>query len=166
MKANINDLQTVFSELPSRYIYENTTYDNYQLLTELHFQQGWRNVELPIITEVQKLSDNYILVGDIITKEVIDLTAEEIAEKNKILVPQIISRRQFKIALAVLGYNESKILTGVDTLPEPNRTIARISYTECGTFERYSQDLIFVGKTFLQLTDEQIDEVFITGNNY
>lgn len=93
-------------------------------------------------------------------------TPEEIAEANKPIVPHVISRRQFKLALAFLGYNENDILNGIDQLPEPNRTIARISYLESGTFERFSNELIYVGKNFLQLTDEQIDEVFITGNNF
>jgi hypothetical protein len=93
-------------------------------------------------------------------------TQEEIAEANKPIVPEIITRRQFKIALAVLGKNEQEILNGINQLPEPTRTIALISYTEAGTFERSNPELIFVGKTFLQMTDEQIDNVFIVGNQY
>ena len=87
-------------------------------------------------------------------------------EALPIEVPQVITRRQFKIALAVLGKNEQDILNGINQLPEPNKTIAMISYTEAGTFERNNPELIFVAKTFLQMTDEQIDEVFIIGNNY
>jgi hypothetical protein len=93
-------------------------------------------------------------------------TQEEIEEANKPIVPEVITRRQFKIALAVLGKNEQDILNGINQLPEPNKTIAMISYTEAGTFERNNPELIFVAKTFLQMTDEQIDEVFIIGNNY
>ena len=91
---------------------------------------------------------------------------EEIAEYQKSLVPQIITRRQFKIALAVLGKNENDILNGIGQLPEPTKTIATISYTEAGTFERSNPELIFVGKTFLQMTDEQIDNIFIVGSQY
>jgi hypothetical protein len=80
--------------------------------------------------------------------------------------PELITRRQFKIALSVLGKNEQDILNGINQLPEPNKTIAMISYTEAGTFERNNPELIFVAKTFLQMTDDQIDEVFIIGNNY
>jgi hypothetical protein len=87
-------------------------------------------------------------------------------EPLPIEVPQVITRRQFKIALAVLGKNEQDILNGINQLPEPTRTIALISYTEAGTFERNNPELIFVGKTFLQMTDEQIDEIFIIGNHY
>jgi hypothetical protein len=87
-------------------------------------------------------------------------------EPLPIEVPQVITRRQFKIALAVLGKNEQDILNGISQLPEPTKTIALISYTEAGTFERNNPELIFVGKTFLQMTDEQIDEIFNIGNQY
>ena len=93
-------------------------------------------------------------------------TQEEIAEYQKTLVPQVITRRQFKIALAILGKNENDILNGINQLSEPTKTIALISYTEAGTFERTNPELIFVGKTFLQMTDEQIDNIFIVGNQY
>ena len=81
-------------------------------------------------------------------------------------VPEIITRRQFKIALAVLGKNENDILNRINQLPEPTRTIAMISYKEAGTIERSNPELIFVGKTFLQMTDDEIDNVFIVGNQY
>lgn len=93
-------------------------------------------------------------------------TQEEIEEYQKSLVPQVITRRQFKIALAILGKNENDILNGINQLTEPTKTIALISYTEAGTFERTNPELIFVGKTFLQMTDEQIDNIFIVGNQY
>ena len=94
--------------------------------------------------------------------EYVEATAEEIAEANKPKVPEVVSRRQFKLALAFLGYNEENILEGINQLPEPNKTIARISYTESGTFERNSQDLIYIATNFLNLTNDQIDEVFLT----
>ena len=81
-------------------------------------------------------------------------------------MPQIITRRQFKIALAVLGKNENDILNGINQLPEPTKTIAKISYTEAGTFERSNPELIFVGKMFLQMTDDQIDNIFTVGSQY
>lgn len=93
-------------------------------------------------------------------------TTEEIAEYQKSLVPQIITRRQFKIALAVLGKNEDDILNGINQLPEPNKTIARISYMEAGTFERFNPELIFVATNFLQMNEADIDEIFIIGNQY
>jgi hypothetical protein len=93
-------------------------------------------------------------------------TIEFEIEEEKPIVPQVITRRQFKIALAILGKNENDILNGINQLPEPTKTIALISYTEAGTFERSNPELIFVGKTFLQMTDEQIDNIFVVGSQY
>ena len=131
------------------------------------------------VTEIKTLQDNEIAVDELVTENFINAyynfenqtfyegaSEEEIAEYQKSLVPQIITRRQFKIALAVLGKNENDILNGINQLPEPTRTIALISYTEAGTFERSNPELIFVGKTFLQMTDEQIDNVFTIGSQY
>jgi hypothetical protein len=131
------------------------------------------------VTEITTLQDNEIAVDELLTENFVSAfynfenkefyegaTSEQIAEANKPIVPEIITRRQFKIALAVLGKNENDILNGINQLPEPTKTIATISYTEAGTFERSNPELIFVGKTFLQMTDEQIDNIFIVGSQY
>lgn len=131
------------------------------------------------VNEITTLQDNEIAVNELVTENFVSAfynfdtkefyecaTSEQIAEANKPIVPEIITRRQFKIALAVLGKNENDILNGISQLPEPTRTIATISYTEAGTFERSNPELIFVGKTFLQMTDEQIDNIFIVGSQY
>ena len=94
------------------------------------------------------------------------LTDIDLEIQRKESVSAVITRRQFKIALAVLGKNENDILNGISQLPEPTKTIALISYTEAGTFERSNPELIFVGKMFLQMTDEQIDNVFTIGSQY
>jgi hypothetical protein len=93
-------------------------------------------------------------------------TEEEIKEYERSLIPQEITRRQFKIALAVLGKNEENILNGIDQLPEPQKTIARISYMEAGTFERNNPELIAVATNFLNMSEDDIDEVFKIGSNY
>jgi hypothetical protein len=87
-------------------------------------------------------------------------------EEIRATLPQEITRRQFKIALAVLGKNEQDILNGIDQLPEPSRTIARISYMEAGTFERYNPELIAVASMFLNMSEDDIDEVFKIGSQY
>ncbi len=130
------------------------------VLNAQYFEEGTQ----PTNAVEESLTENFIKAKfDFVNRVFFEgATTEEIEEANKLLIPEVVSRRQFKIALAVLGYNEEDILNGINKLPEPNKTIARISYTESGTFERNSDDLIFVAKTFLQLTDKQIDEVFLT----
>jgi len=123
------------------------------------------NDEMEFYTEVQ-IVGNFIKFKFDGNAWIEGASEEEIAEYQKSLVPQIITRRQFKIALAILGKNEQDILNGINQLPEPTRTIATISYTEAGTFERSNPELILVGKIFLQMTDEQIDNVFTIGSQY
>jgi hypothetical protein len=106
------------------------------------------------------------LANEGIIEETDFLTEIDLEIQRKESGIEIITRRQFKIALAILGKNEQDILNGINQLPEPTRTIALISYTEAGTFERSNPELIFVGKMFLQMTDEQIDNVFTIGSQY
>ena len=125
------------------------------------------------ITEITTLQANEIAVDELLTENFISAyynfetkefyegaSVEEIAEYQKTLVPQIITRRQFKIALAVLGKNEEDILNGINQLPEPTKTIALISYTEAGTFERSNPELIF---TLIKL--KQIMILLLNGVN-
>ena len=78
MKANILNIQKTYSEIPGTWEFEGVTYQGYEHFTDLHFAHGWRNVVIPTITETQKLSNDFILVDDIVTKEVIELNELEL----------------------------------------------------------------------------------------
>jgi spore germination protein YaaH len=93
-------------------------------------------------------------------------TEEEILKIKKGVTPEIITRRQFKLALDVLGKNEQDVLDGINSLPIEIRSLARISYSEATTFERHNPELILVGTQFLNMTEEDIDNVFIIGNRF
>ena len=81
MTANLENIQIVYNEIPDTWIVDGVRIDNYKQ-SEEHYLHGWRNVVVPEITNLQKLSDTYILVNDIVTKEVIDFTEEEIQALN------------------------------------------------------------------------------------
>ena len=91
-----------------------------------HFKEDWILIETDLIPNdllhIKHWNGSQWVEG---------ATPEEIAELNKPKVPEVVSRRQFKIALAVLGYNENDILNGIEQLSEPNKTIARISFLGC-----------------------------------
>jgi hypothetical protein len=79
MKANIVDIQKIFFEIPSFY---NGTF-NYNFLTSNHYADGWREVVVPTYEPTQeKLSPLYILINDVVTKEVLLLTQEELDALN------------------------------------------------------------------------------------
>lgn len=81
MIANLENIQIVYNEIPDTWLVYGVRIDNYKQ-SEEHFRHGWREVVIPEITNLQKLSDTYILVNDIVTKEVIDFTEEEIQALN------------------------------------------------------------------------------------
>jgi len=66
-------------------------------------------------------------------------TNEEIAAS--IELPTIISRRQLKLALVLGGFELSIIESAINQLPEPNRSIALISWNDAITFDR-NDDLL------------------------
>jgi hypothetical protein len=81
MIANLIDIQKYYIEMPDTWVVEGITTDTYSQSTD-HFSHGWRQVVIPEITEYQRLGDEFVLVGDIVTKEVIDFTVAEIHALN------------------------------------------------------------------------------------
>ena len=60
----------------------------------MHFEHGWRDVVIPTITETQKLSNDFILVDDIVTKEVIELNGLELQAIEDAKIPSSVSNIQ------------------------------------------------------------------------
>lgn len=98
MIANINNIEQVYNELPDAFVFENVTFHGYKMCEDLHFQHGWREVVIPTISSTQKLSENYILKNDVITKEVIEMSIEEINEKKEQEIEVI--RQQTSLAIS------------------------------------------------------------------
>lgn len=105
MKANISNIQKTYSEIPGTWEFEGVTYQGYEHFTDLHFAHGWRDVVIPTITETQKLSNDFILVDDIVTKEVVELSEEEIAEANKQIVQNLKLEHYQELLLTDWYYN-------------------------------------------------------------
>ena len=97
MIANINNIEQVYNELPDRFVFNNTTYDGYKMCEDLHFEHGWRDVVIPTITSTQKLSQVYTLdlENNIVTKEVIEMSEEEIEELLTIKKETLLKKLQF-----------------------------------------------------------------------
>lgn len=104
--------------------------------------------------------------GEITERE---LTAEEIAQleamqvETEEIVPEKISKLQLKIQLVKMGYDLQIIENAIKTLHEPQKTLASLSWTEATNFYRDNEMIASVGQ-MLNLTSEQIDEIFIEGD--
>jgi len=166
MIANIDNLQRVYNEIPSRYIVNGNTIDGYDKLTENHFADGWREVIIPEITELQRLGDEFILVDDIITKEVINFTAEEIEAYNRNLIPKSISRMKFIIQIFITtGIKYEDIVLFITNLnfDESQKYVILTRLRSATHFDRNSSDLGMIAQ-MMGITSEQLDEIFINGN--
>jgi hypothetical protein len=97
-----------------------------------------------------------------------ELTLEEltlIEEKllsatQQILVPSIVTPRQIRVALIMSGFPLQTIEDAIDTLPEPNKSIVRVTWEYSVEFQR-SNPFISSMAPLLNLTETQIDELFI-----
>jgi len=161
MKSNIDNIQTIHAEIPN--FYKGTF--NYNLLTEKHFEDGWREVVLPSFDiTTQKLSDAYILENDIVTKEVIDLSEEELAEINKVVVPQSVTNAQFRLALIDSGISISNINSYINGIEdETQKETIQSLWEYANYFERANQQLGAMAQ-LLGLSSEQLDNLFILAN--
>ena len=81
MIANLENIQIVYNNIPNTWMVGGNEIHNYSQ-SEEHFEHGWRDVIIPPITDLQRLGDEYILINDIITKEVIDFTPQEMNTLN------------------------------------------------------------------------------------
>jgi hypothetical protein len=90
-------------------------------------------------------------------------TLQEIAEVKKESVPQEVQLWRIRTILKKMRYEDS-IETVLNNLEEPTKTAALCIWNYGSTVERNSQTVAML-KTALQLTDEQVDEMFIEANN-
>lgn len=76
------------------------------------------------------------------------------------IVPEKITKLQLKIQLVKSGFDLQIIENAINALPEPQKTLAFLSWTEATNFYRDNEMIASVGQ-MLNLTSEQIDEIFI-----
>jgi hypothetical protein len=74
-------------------------------------------------------------------------------------IPQIVSPRQMRIALIISGISPQDIESALDTLPEPNRSIAKTTWEYSVEFQRNNPILISLAP-MLGLTEQQVDDLF------
>ena len=87
----------------------------------------------------------------------------EINNSNKKLVPETVTAIQFISQLSFEGITEDLIMTIIDTLPEPNKTVAKVSYKRAIYFERNNHFISMIGQVF-EKTEEQLDQIFINAS--
>ena len=94
-----------------------------------------------------------------------EISEDEIPEKVQYVflppleVPDEVQLWRIRTVLKLLQL-ETQIETALDTLPEPTKTAANYIWNYGTTVERNSQTVLLL-QSVLQLTDEQVDDLFI-----
>lgn len=164
MKANRIDIQKTYIDIPNMWVVNGVRIDNYTKSDE-HFAHGWREVIIPTITNHQRLSEEYILVGDIVTKEVIDFTAEEIEAYNISLIPQQVHNHKLRLALIYFGIMPSAIDMAIEAMTD--LTMREKIYTLWNfapMLERADTSLNYMANQF-EISQGNLDQVFIYANS-
>lgn len=78
-------------------------------------------------------------------------------------VPTQITAIKFLVQLELEGVTESNILAIINTLPEPSKTIANVSFKRATIFERINPLLLLVGQAY-GFDSAKLDEIFINAN--
>jgi hypothetical protein len=85
-------------------------------------------------------------------------TVEEVVQAQA-AVPQTVTPRQIRIALVMSGISLSTIEAMIDSLPEPDRSITKITWEYSVEFQRNNPLLNAIAPIF-GFTQQQIDELF------
>lgn len=107
MKSNIKESPLkVYRQIPSDWKINQIRYN--ELDESTHYNDGWRDYQNPTITTTQKVGELiYDEAKDIVTKEVIEKTQEEIDNENKVHVPFSITKLQAMLMLGRMGIKEA-----------------------------------------------------------
>ena len=90
-------------------------------------------------------------------------TTEEIAEVNKTIVPESISQMKLRKQLILSGISISSIDALIQSLPQPNRDLIYTMWEYAVVFDRNNPELNAMAQ-MLNISSEQLDEIFINGN--
>ena len=130
-------------------------------------------------------SDGYFKGSSIIPNvDLIEVSEEELSKINQFIkprkvdsvwvesqtdedfkeeVPKMVNAIQFISQLSFEGITEAAITQVINTLPEPNKTVVKVSYQRAVYFERNNPFLDLVGKAFNK-TDGELDQIFINAS--
>lgn len=118
------------------------------------------------ITQVVSEIDPVLVEGNWAQQwQVTELSPEQIAANRKALVPASVTRRKACQALLLSGITKEMVTTALQNIPDPlERGLAMIEWEDSLEFER-NRPLVAAVGTLFGLTDEQLDELFITAGN-
>ena len=121
------------------------------------------NNEISLDTNTQQGVDvdNWLKLGK--EPELFEGTPEEIAEASKPIVPDSISQMKLRKQLILSGISIDSIDALIQSLPQPNRDLIYTMWEYAVVFDRHNPELNAMAQ-MLEITQQQLDEIFINGN--
>ena len=140
---------------PTTKIYMNSSYQH----DSIYIKPDWTLVNNPLPENSNflkfKLENNIWVEG---------ATKEEIEENRKLSIPDPISKMRLRMQLVKMNIPLVSIDNAIDGIEDPlQRELTSIMWNDAVTFDRYDSSLNNIGSA-LGLTQEQIDYIFIEGN--
>ncbi len=128
---------------------------------ELTLQLKYYNLEPIRIDTVEQ--DVFIYYSSVLSEsQEVDLNiAVNLHDPNKPTIPRAVTPRQIREALVEFGLTIDSISNMINKLPEPHKSKAQIAWEYSNEFQR-NNPLINSLAPMLNLTSEQIDQLFIT----
>jgi len=78
-------------------------------------------------------------------------------------VPRVVTRRQARQALVLAGISFASVQAAIDAIEDPTqRALMQIEWDDSQEFHRDRPQLISLAKGALGMTDEQLDQLFIS----
>lgn len=127
-------------------------------ITKYKISNGTTTIDFATFTD----ASNFILANPIWAGTPIIEYEEEILPPP-VSVPYEVPTWRLRAVLALDG-KETDVQNAIDTLPEPNKTIAQRAWDYGSNTERTSQTVAFI-KGVLSLTDAEVDQYFIDAEN-
>ena len=166
MVANLLNIQEVFPTIPNTFTWEGQPFDDYPKWTEKHIAHGWVEfIEPTFNPETQKLSDLVVMKDGKATRDVIELTSEEIEANYRKTIPESIQKMDLKIQLIKRGIELEDVISQINDIPdfmfsEIDKKIAIIKFDSAVSFDRYNADLNLIA-TLLGLSQIDLDNIFL-----
>lgn len=172
MKSNIKDaalrLYSV-SQFPTIWKdEEGRTIHGYQNRTDLHYTDGWRDYLAPVYDPATHRIGElvYDKEKDVVTREVIKLTAEELEQNRKAQIPYSITPTQGRVLLAQMPGSvegDSLLHDVLARLPDSKTEPIAIYWEYAMSWDRDSQFVAQMAAA-LGMTETDVDEFFIAAS--
>lgn len=93
-------------------------------------------------------------------QEISNLVASFDPNWEPVIVPQSVTPRQMRLALAMSGFSEANILTIINQMPEPDKTYIAITWEYTTEFLR-TDGMLNSMAPYLNLDQAALDQLFI-----